>query len=492
MRNRTEAALPIVLNTAYPQPLKRQLYLALRGFITSGTLPAGSRLPSTRILARNHSISRSTVVDVFEQLLADGFTTGTIGSGTFVASISLPLSSLSNGAHRSSRVREAVRLSDRGSRLLSTAIAYAPPKRLVGAFRNGLPALDLFPRESWARHLSRAARNASASSLDYGDAAGLLALRKAIAERLAITRSTRCVPEQIFVVDGTQHAFDTIAQLLLQPGDPACVEDPGYPGAWSAIRAAGAKLLPVPVDNEGMDVEQGVKQCPEPHAIFVSPSHQYPMGVALSTPRRLSLLHWAQQSGAWIIEDDFENEFEYSGRPLHSLHSLDTSGRVLYVGSFSKTLAPSLRIGYVVVPERLIDAFTAARRIQGRSCKALEQAALASFIVEGAFARHVRRMRDIYQERQAVLIEEVERQLSGVATIRKAQSGIHLLAHLAASLEDIPLSKKVAAKGIDAVPLTPLALSPRRCGGLLLGYAVASPQEIRKGVEVIARCISQC
>jgi GntR family transcriptional regulator / MocR family aminotransferase len=490
MSNRTEALLPIALDKAKRVPLKRQLYLAIRDMIVAGTLPAGTRLPSTRALAHAHGVSRSTVVEVFEQLLADDLTAGTIGSGTYTNAVTAIGKRVSAVTPRA--LDKNTHFSFRGRRIAGTTLTYGVfRKRIIGAFRNGLPALDLFPRESWARHLAKAARHATPALLDYGDAAGFAPLRKAIAERLAITRSVRCTPEQIFVVEGTQHALDTIAQVLLDPGDEVWIEDPGFPGARLALSAAGAKLRPVPVDDQGMNVEFGVKQWPKPRVIFVSPSHQYPMGVALSMSRRLALLACAKRAGAWIIEDDFENEFEYAGRPLLSLQSLDTADRVIYVGTFTKTMAPSLRIGYVIVPEALVDVFAAARRIGGRSCKALEQSALATFIAEGAFARHVRHMRHVCQERQAVLIEEVERKLAGVATVRKAASGIHLLARLAPEFDDVAVSEAAEAAGIDAAPLTPLSMVPRDAGGLLLGYAVAKPEEIRAGIAALARCLAK-
>ena len=490
MSNRTEALLPIVLDKANRVPLKRQLYLAMRNIIVAGTLPAGTRLPSTRTLAQAHGVSRSTVVEVFEQLLADDLTAGTIGSGTYINSVTTIGKRVSAVMPRA--LDKNTHLSVRGRRIAGIPLTYGVyRKRIIGAFRNGLPALDLFPRESWARHLAKAARHASPALLDYGDAAGFAPLRKAIAERLAITRSVSCTPEQIFVVEGTQHALDTIAQVLLDPGDEVWIEDPCFPGARLAFSAAGAKLRPVPVDDQGINVEFAVQQWPKPRAIFVSPSHQFPMAVTLSMPRRLALLACAQRTGAWIIEDDFENEFEYTRRPLLSLQSLDTADRVLYVGTFTKTMAPSLRIGYVVVPEALVDVFAAARRIGGRSCRALEQAALATFIAEGAFARHVRHMRDVYQERQSVLIGEVEKQLAGVATIGKAASGIHLLARLAPAFDDIAVSEVAEVAGIDAAPLTPFAMVPRDAGGLTLGYAIAKPEEIRAGIAVLARCLSK-
>ena len=490
MLDRTEALLPIVLDKAKRIPLKRQLYLAIRDIIVAGMLPAGTRLPSTRRLAHTHGVSRSTVVEVFEQLLADDLTAGTIGSGTYTNAVTAIGKRVSAVTPRT--LNKKTHLSERGRRIAGIPLTYGVyRRRIIGAFRNGLPALDLFPHESWARHLAKAARQATPALLDYGDAAGFAPLRKAIAERLAITRSVRCSPEQIFVVEGTQHALDTIAQVLLDPSDEVWIEDPGFPGARLAFSAAGAKLRPVPLDDQGINVEFGAEHWPKPRLIFVSPSHQYPMGVALSMPRRLALLGCSQRVGAWIIEDDFDNEFEYASRPLLSLQSLDTADRVIYVGTFTKTMAPSLRIGYVIVPEALVDVFAAARRIGGRSCKALEQSALATFMAEGAFARHVRHLRHVCQERQAVLVGEVERQLAGVATVRKAASGIHLLARLAPEFDDVAVSEAAEAAGIDAAPLTPLAMVPRDAGGLLLGYAAAKPEEIRAGIAVLARCLTK-
>lgn len=484
-RDRTEALIPLVLDRSVETPLKRQLYLCIRAEIVSGRLPSGARLPTSRALARAHNLSRSTIVEAFEQLAADGLIHSRVGSGSYVSAVR-PHAPVSSGRARSVASRSA--LSKRAQRILPARVTHVARARVIGAFRNGLPAIDLFPKAQWARYLSRSWRSPASERSDYDDGRGYPALRRAIAERLTLTRSVRCDPDQIIVVEGTQQALDLIAQVVIDPGNEVCVEDPGYPGARDAFAAAGARLVPVPVDDEGIVVARALTR--SPRAIYVCPSHQYPLGVALSLSRRLELLAWARRAGAWVVEDDFENEFEYEGRPLTSLQSLDTDDRVIYVGTFSKTMVPSLRIGYIIVPPHAVDVFAAARAVGGRGGKIHEQAALAAFIEDGAFARHVHRMRDIYRERQAVLIEEVEDRLAGIASIRKASSGIHLLARFDASIDDVRVSRIAAENSIDASPVSPLSLRPNAQRGVLLGYAVASPPEIRAGVATLARCIA--
>ncbi len=483
MSTAAETFLALQIDARSPVPLRRQLFVELRKALLRGVLPVGTRLPSSRRLAQRLSLSRTTVVEVFEELIADGIITGRPGSGTFVAST----------PRREQAPPGALQppdLSARGNRIMLTAAATARTDRLIGAFRSGLPALDAFPNEMWARHLARAARQPPIETLDYGDAAGYWPLRAAIAERLAVTRGIRCRADNVLVVAGTQQAMDFAAQLLVDVDDAVCVEDPGYVPIRSAFLAAGARLVPAPVDDDGLDVSAAELRAPRPKIIVVAPSHQFPLAVTLSAQRRTALLSWAERAQAWIIEDDFESEFRYDGRSLDALQSSDTAGRVIYVGTFSKTLFPSLRIGYVVAPTAFVGAFSALARLSGLSPKLIEQAALASLIDSGDFSQHVHRMRRLYAERQHALIEAVEKRPGAMLRLAPAASGLHLFGRLSPDVSDKSVVALAAAQNIYVEAASALSLETF-CNGLILGYAVTPPDEIRNGIDILARVIER-
>jgi len=328
--------------------------------------------------------------------------------------------------------------------------------------------------------------------LGYGEPRGYAPLRRAVASYLGLSRAVRCTPEQVIVVDGAQMAFDLIARVLLDPGDVAWVEEPGYPGARAALSAAGARLVYVPVDPEGLDVAAGAGLEPRARLVYVTPSHQFPLGMTMSLPRRLALLDWASRAGAWVVEDDFDSEYRYEGRPLAALQGLDREGRVVYVGTFSKVLFPSLRLGYVVAPPSLVDAFVAARSVAGRHSPSVEQAILTDFIEEGHFGRHIRRMRTLYRERQTVLVEALRREAGGLLEVEPPETGIHLAAWLGEGLDDREVSREAAARGVQARPMSGFyAGSPGR-PGLELGYAAFNEEEIRRGAAQLASALSAC
>ena len=408
----------IALDRTSQVPLYQQLSDELRQAVLTGRLSAGVRLPSTRTLATDMELSRNTVMIAFEQLLAEGYLEGKIGSGTFVAS-KLPDDMMrARAPEKRPRLigRSSTQLSKRGATLLATHFKPPAPWMPVAPrpFRTGLPALDAVPIEIWIRLMARRLKQNTIELLSYGDPAGYRPLREAIADYVKAARGVRCDADQVIVVSGSQQGLDLAARLLLDPGDSAWIEDPGYRGARGALIGAGAKLIPVPVDAEGLDVDAGRARGPEARLLYVTPSHQYPLGVTMSLARRLALLEWASQSGAWILEDDYASQYRYSGRPLACLQGLDTRARVIYVGTFSKVLFPSLRLGYLVVPPDLVKAFVAARALADWHSPLVEQAALADFIVEGHFERHVRRMRRLYAERQGFLVEAAARHLEGL------------------------------------------------------------------------------
>jgi GntR family transcriptional regulator/MocR family aminotransferase len=491
MRTRTRAGalLTLPLDPAAAEPLFRQLYDGLRQAILGGALPAGSRLPASRGLAGELGVSRNTVLNAYEQLLAEGYLEGRLGSGTYVPH-TLPEELLQVcGAPPPSRPgpRRRRGLSCRGECLATpTTVARSGTPR---PFRPGIPGLDAFPFETWFRLVARHHRRPPRELLGYGDAAGYGPLREAIAAHLGPARAVRCEPGQVIVTTGSQQGLDLAARLLLDPGEPVWFEDPGYPGARAALRAAGAEVVGVPVDADGLDVAAGNARCPGARMAYVSPSHQYPLGVTLCLPRRLALLEWARRADAWVVEDDYDSEFRYAGRPLAALQGLDRDGRVVYLGTFSKALFPSLRLGYLVVPPDLAGAFVAARAAIDRQAPTLAQAVLADFLAEGHFVRHVRRMRTLYAERQEALLRAAGRELGGLLEVCPCPTGMHLVGRLADGRDDREASRAAARAGVEAPPLSAYGLDGRCPAGLLLGYAGLEPRQIRDGVRRLAAAL---
>jgi GntR family transcriptional regulator/MocR family aminotransferase len=371
--------------------------------------------------------------------------------------------------------------------LADTPVAPAPPAEGGGqAFRPGIPALDAFPRDLWARMAARVYRHAGAGLLSYGEPAGYLPLRRAIAEYLRAARGVNCAAGQVIVTSGSQQALDLAARLLLDPGDAAWVEDPGYLGARGALTAAGVRCAPVPVDGEGLSVTGGEAIEPRARMAYVSPSHQYPLGVTMSLARRMALLAWARRRGAWIVEDDYDSEFRYAGRPLAALQGLDPAGRVIYIGTFSKVLFPALRMGYMVVPAAVVDAFAAARALADRHPPGPSQAVVAEFLSEGHFARHIRRMRTLYAERQAALVSAARRHFTGLLELSPADAGMHLVAWLPDGVDDREASRRAAAAGVSAPALSRYSVRAAVSPALLLGYAALNNRTIGQGAERLA------
>jgi GntR family transcriptional regulator/MocR family aminotransferase len=473
-------------------PLYRQLYESLRTAILEGRLAPGTRLPATRELAAELSVSRNTVMSAFEQLLAEGYVEGRVGAGTFVSE-SLPDDLLNARANLRRAPRSSVkgrRLSKRGELLAATSITVnAPARGVVRPFRTGVPALDAFPFDVWSRLVARHWRRPRRDLLTYGDPAGFRPLREAIAHYLGAARAVRCSPEQVIVVAGTQQAVDLSARVLLDANDSVWVEEYGYLAARGSLAASGARLVPVPVDAEGINVAAGSRLCADARMAYVSPSHQYPLGVTLSLSRRLELLEWASRAGAWILEDDYDSEFRYEGRPLAAMQGLDTEGRVIYLGTFSKVLFASLRMGYMVVPADLVEAFSNARALVGWCSPVVEQAIVCDFINEGHFARHIRRMRALYAERRATLISTLRREFGDTIEIAHSAAGMHLLAWLPEGVDDRAIAREADARGVQAQPLSAFALKGadvRRRGGLVLGYAAYNEREARDAVAKLS------
>src|SRR2546428_489010 len=396
-------------------PMYRQLYDWFRRAIIDGQMRPGQRVPSTRGLAAELKISRIPVLGAFEQLLAEGYLEAFVGAGTYVAR-SIPDDTLSRPAEKARKGLQEIG-EKRGPRRMSrrgVALTHMPAQSWLdnlGAFRVSLPALDHFPIGVWSKLVAWHSRRPSRGIMAYGDAMGYLPFREAIAEYLGAVRGVRCEASQILVTTGSQQALQISAQVLLDPKDRVWMEEPGYPGARQAFMTAGAQLIPVRVDHDGMNVAEIIPRGRNARAVYVTPSHQYPMGMTMSAARRMLLLNWAARSGAWIIEDDYDSAYRFASRPIASLQGLDTDGRVIYIGTFSKVMFPALRLGYVVVPTDLIRPFSAARDATDIFSSTLYQAVLTDFIEEGHFARHIRRMRMLYLDRRKTLTNAIDSQM---------------------------------------------------------------------------------
>ncbi len=472
----------IAIQKGAPNGLYRQVYQSYRKAIVDGSLRAGQRVPSTRVLARELGISRMPVLSAYAQLSAEGYFEGRVGSGTIV-SRSLPerAAIVQPAAGRSKKILgERRRVS---KRCLSLSIPEGFHRaRGLGPFAVSQIAFEHFPLAVWNSLVTRHARNVHAQSLDYGDPMGLKDLRGAIAAYLRTARGVRCEAQQIMIVSGSQQGLEITARVLLDPGDQIWMEEPGYRYARSIFACSGCRVVPVRVDAEGLNIADGARKCSAARAALVTPSHQYPLGVTMSASRRLQLLDWAESSGSWIIEDDYDSEYRYEGMPITSLQGLDRNSRVVYIGTFSKVLFPSLRLGYVVVPEDLVGRFLAARFALDIGPATFHQAVVADFIGEGHFARHIRRMRLVYAERRSALIESLRRQLGSIVEITGAQAGMHLSAVLG-GISDAELGARGASENLWLVPLSPFYMSKAVRHGFVLGFGSTSVQEIPAAVH---------
>ncbi len=380
-------------------------------------------------------------------------------------------------------------LSKRARQFLK-GVEVLPASRSIGkAFRAYEPAIDLFPADLWARVASRVLRRASRSLYGHGNAAGYHPLRRAIAEYVGASRGVRCSPDQIIITLGTQQALDLIGRFLLDPGDQVWMEDPGYSGALQTLRATSAHIVPVPVDGDGLIVKAGRKLAPKAKLVYVTPANQFPMSVTMSANRRLELLRWAAGANAWIIEDDYDAEYRYSGHPVAALQALDSSGCVIYVGTFTKMLFNALRLGFMILPERLVDAFISARSFVDRHPPTLDQAILAEFITEGHFGHHLRRMRQNYAERIAVLKSAADKNLSGVLDIVHAGAGIRTLGWLKTWKSDHDAAQQAQKLGLEVIPLSTFTMKHQQPPALMLGFASCTPAELRRGVSVLATAL---
>ncbi|MBL8127097.1 MAG: PLP-dependent aminotransferase family protein [Chloroflexia bacterium] len=485
----------IQLDPALPEPLYKQLYDRLRAAILAGQVPRGARLPSTRTLATELGVSRTTTALAYEQLLLEGYLESRVGRGTIV-SRQLPVVTTGDLRSRSEPTPGDAQSTPLPRPTAPVAVLDTVPQleRVEGsgskAFIAGQPALDLFPYALWARLLARRARQSLRAHAGYQPPAGYAPLREAIASHIGITRGVRCTPEQVIITSGTQGALDLVARTLLAPGDAAWIEDPGYFGARGALLAAEARVVPVPVDGEGLVVAAGRVRAPAARLAFVTPSHQFPTGVTMSLSRRLALLEWANEADAWVVEDDYDSEYRYGGRPLEALQGLDRAGRVLYAGTFSKVLFPALRLGYLVAPLQLIPALLQTRRFLDLHPPILEQMALADFLREGHYASHLRRTRRQIQCRRDCLHGELQRRLGGILDVSLPEAGLELVGWLPPGKDDQQAVALADAAGITVVAISRQSLEPPPRGGLLLGFAGIDEDAIRRGVKTLAEALA--
>jgi len=459
----------------------------VRRSILDGVLGAGTRLPSSRALANDLRVSRTTTLLAYEQLVAEGYLETRHGSGTFVVE-ELPDDLPQQAPPRRLARTKHPQLSQRGAALSETP---GPARRIGGplrAFRLGVPALDRFPLRLWSQLVGRRMRSMTFGQLDYADPAGCVDLRRAIAEHVQAARGTTCAADQVFIVAGAQRGLQTICSMLLDPGDRVWLEDPGYPGARSALTQAGARIVPVRVDNQGLDVAAGTRHAAGARMAYVTPSNQFPLGVPMSLMRRLALLKWASKASAWIVEDDYDSEFRYGARPLPCLHGLDTDGRVIYVGTFAKSIFPAMRLGFVIVPVDLVQRLFAIRRAADLHPPILEQMALADFIRDGHYATHLRRMRSIYRERLEALEAAAAEFCAGALRLRPIHTGLHAVADLD-GVDEERVCEEARDRGIEVAPLRMYFVGRCNANGLLLGFASTPPDTLRRGMELLAAAI---
>jgi GntR family transcriptional regulator/MocR family aminotransferase len=460
------------------------LYAALRAAIVEGSFRPATRLASTRELAKHYGLSRGTIVNAFDQLKAEGYLEGSVGSGTYVSKV-LPdelLQVTHAGGSKAAAVQTGKRsFSGYGQRVSLFGNLEPRPSR---AFRANMPALDLFPTTLWAQVAARRLRRVSMNLLVGCDPMGYLPLRQAVAGYLSTSRGVRCVTEQVAIISGVQEALNLVARLLLDSGDRVCMEDPGYTGAAAVLQAAGAKVLPLPVDDEGMTLNPASLR--GARLVYVTPGHQFPLGITMSLARRLQLLDWAAKSGALILEDDYDSEYRYAGRPVPAMQGLDRGGLVLFTGSFSKVLFPSLRLGYLVVPPDLVDRVSATLSITSRHAPLLDQAVLCDFITEGHFSRHLRRTRQVYAERLSVLQESAREKLAGLLEIMGIEAGLQTAAWLCGGLDGETAAAAASRRGVEVTPLSRYCHGKSGREGLQLGFAAVDAREIGRGVRELA------
>ena len=468
----------------------RQVYRQLRAAILSGELPPGSRLPATRALARASGIARVTVVEAYRQLEAEGFTESRVGAGTFVAAGVVAAGVVADGrvaASGDAPVAFRPALTEWGRRAVEAGHSAPSPDsgRPEIDFGLGRAFAELFPYDIWRRLLARYLSTDDAMLSRYGSPAGFFPLRQAVAGYLGRARGVRCAAEQVVIVSGAQQALDILSRLLLNPGEEVVVETPGYRDAFTLFRLHGAQLVGLPVDEEGLPVDRIPAGC-RARLAFVTPTHQFPKGGTMPLARRMALLAWARARGALVIEDDYDGDLRYDGHSLAALQGVDADGRVVYLGTFSKVLFPALRLGYLVLPPPLVTPFVRAKDLVDRGAPTLTQAAVADFIAEGHFERHLRHLRRLYGQRRATLGAALTARLGERMHFSPLAAGLHVMLFPEAGVDEARLVREAAARGVRVHPGAPYHLERPAPPSLLLGFSGLSEAEIVEGVRRLA------
>lgn len=467
--------------------IRRQLADALRRAISTGELKAGERLPSTRALADSLGLSRGTVAEAYEQLMAEGCLEAHAGSSTRVAA-GIRESQISLQHHQGAKLSHPPSMPFSATRYVAIADRLAPLPSVP--FSVAVPEGDVAMDDHWRRLSNRVRASQTSAPSGYADPQGVLALREAIADYLRRARAVNCGPDNIIITEGTQQALYLASKVLLKAGDAAWAEDPAYPGLTSVLEDNGIQTHRIPVDAQGFDVVSAIEACPYAKAAFVTPSHQYPLGMPLSMSRRLALVEWAQQYDGWIVEDDYDSELRYAGQPFPAMQGLDHD-RVVYLGTFSKVLAPSLRLGYVVAPDCLVKAFVGVRALMGRGSPSMEQYVVAAYMREGYFETHIRRIRAIYSERRQALMDALQAELPELP-IQPADQGMHIVVWLPKELDDVAVASAAGQSGIAMRALSPMAAGGRVFNGLMLGFGGFTPEQLRRAVKTLERVLVKC
>ena len=468
-----------------PALLRQQVYLRLREAIEAGTFAPGARLPPSREHARVLGVARNTVLWAAERLQAEGYLVARVGDGTYVAERA---AAPARGKAAGSGVTAHQLLSLRGRLIAETGLRWNPPSLPPLPFRTGQPALDDFPFALWQRLERQTSAAQRVACAGYHDPAGHPPLRAAIAQWLLVSRGIRCDAARVLITAGSQQALDLIARLLLDVGDEVLVEDPGYPGIRASLLGHGALVRPVPVDAEGLCIAQGAARWPRARLAVVTPTHQFPLGVRMSLARRSALLDWARLQRAWVVEDDYDGEFQYGPQRIPALCSMAHDARVLYVGTFSKSLGAGLRLGFVVLPEVLVEPFTRARAMSDRHSPGAAQDVLARFIADGHLLRHLRRMRELYRVRQASMIHSVARATHGAITLAPSLQGMHLAFETDGRTRDTALAERAAQAGVQLAPISRYCIGAKR-NGWLFGYAGYSEAALGAAARALGRQI---
>lgn len=487
----TGTLLDVDLNFSRNEPLHRQLYLAIKTAILNGKLRPGARLPSTRLLAQDLGVSRTTSLSAFDQLSSEGYLEGKIGSGTRVAANipgDLKVQFAKMRSHSPLRRGSLPQTSRRAQMRSSADLSFfRTPARPL---RPGEPEVGLFPIELWSRLAAKHWRRVTHDP-EHADSLGYLPLRQAICDYIAKMRAVRCEPDQVLIVGGAQQALYLCAHTLLDVGEVAWMEDPGYPRARAAFHGAGLRIIPVPVDSEGLVLADARRRKPAPKLVYVTPSFQCPLGCMMTLSRRFELLRLATERSAWVLEDDYFSEYGYGTRPAASLQSLDQNDRVIYIGNFSKSIVPSLRIGYLVLPLGLVEDFKRVRSLMSRQPPGTDQAVLAEFITEGHLERHIRVTLRTYRERQEALIDAIRKEADGLLGTSPSRTGMYLVGWLNPGVDDRAVAKAAAAHGVDVIPLSTFSMKLLQRQGVVLGYSGYDVNRIRSAVKRLSFVLSR-